>query len=109
MSQTDETQPATGSVAELEAVQARMAEIKAQVSEELIRDWPSPWKAEAMVAAKVTGRLGGNKEFQGLLKRKRELQESLDMPDAPRQLEDAVDPMGSYANRLSKGEDPGMK
>lgn len=109
MSDTDETQAATGDAAELEALQARMAEIKTQVTEELIRDWPSPWRNESMTNAKVGGRLGGNKEFQGLLRRRRELQETLGVADAPRQLEDAVDPMGSYANRLARDEDPGMK
>lgn len=98
MSETDQSQPASAD--DLAATEERMAQIKAQVTEELIRDWPSPWKNDAMVNAKVSGRLGGNKEFQALLAKRRVLQGQLGVAPAARQMEDAVDPMGGYANQL---------
>jgi hypothetical protein len=83
-------------------IQDRMAEIKALVTEELIRDWPSPWRNEAMTAAKVSGRLSSHKEYQSLLSRLRELQKELGVTAKPRETEEAEDPMGSYAMKLAR-------
>lgn len=86
---------------ELDAINARMAEIKETVTSELIRDWPSPWKNDAMVNAKVTGRLGSNKHFQVLLARRRELDAELGIQEPTRESETAQDPMGSYASKIA--------
>ncbi|MGQ0678887.1 MAG: hypothetical protein ACT4OM_04385 [Actinomycetota bacterium] len=100
-----ESAPAAGDPAgELSAVGARMAEIKAFVTEELIRDWPSPWRNEAMTNAKVGGRLGGNKEFQGLLARKRELEKELGVVYEARKMEQSEDPMGAYVTKAAEAE-----
>ena len=87
---------------ELADIEARMAEIKAQTTEELIRDWPSPWRNEAMTGAKVTGRLSSNKEYQTMLARLRKLQGKLGVVAKPRETEEAQDPMGSYAMKLAR-------
>jgi hypothetical protein len=103
MSETDESQPgAGGGAAELEALQARMAEIKAEVTEELIRDWPSVWRNDEMTNAKVTGRLSSHKEYQTLLARQRVLQKELGVQAAPREVDEAQDPMGAYSIKLAK-------
>lgn len=86
---------------ELDAVKTRMAEIKEIVTSELIRDWPSPWKNESMVNAKVTGRLSSNRHFQVLLARCRELEAELGIRDPSRESETAQDPMGSYASKIA--------
>ncbi len=103
MAETEETHSETASLEqELQEAEARMAEIKANVTEELIRDWPSPWRNEAMTGAKVTGRLSSHKEYQSLLQRTRELQRELGVTAKPRETEEAEDPMGSYAMKLAK-------
>lgn len=89
---------------ELEAINARMAQIKEEVTADLLATWPSPWKNESMVGAKVTGRLGSHKFFQVLLARRRELDEMLGKDSSmARPMEDAAeDPMGSYAIKIAK-------
>jgi hypothetical protein len=78
---------------ELEAINARMNQIKEEVTADLLATWPSPWKNESMVNAKVGGRLGSHKHFQLLLQRRRELDEV------------GEDPMQAYANKLARGEE----
>lgn len=95
----------SGPEEELEAITARMNQIREEVKAELLATWPSPWQNEAMVGAKVTGRLGSHKAFQILLSRKRELEEELGTDTVPRHMEDAEDPMGSYAMKIARGED----
>lgn len=93
----------SGPEEELKAIIARMDEIREQQTADLLSSWPSPWKNEAMVGAKVTGRLGSHKAFQVLLQRKRELEEDLGVSEVPeREMEDAEDPMGSYAINIAK-------
>lgn len=92
----------SGPEEELEAIIAKMHEIREAVQADLLANWPSPWKGEDMVQAKVTGRLGSHKAFQVLLVRRRELEATLGVTSAPRQMDDAEDPMGSYAIKLAK-------
>ncbi len=93
----------SGPEEELEAIVARMDQLREQATADLLASWPSPWKNESMVNAKVTGRLGSNKAFQILLQRRRELEEQLGtFTPAPRDMEDAEDPMGSYASKIAK-------
>lgn len=94
-----------GPAEELAAVNARMAEIKEEVTADLLATWPSPWKNESMVAAKVGGRLGSHKAFQLLLQRRRELDEELGTDSTPQQIDNGEDPMQSYANKLARGEE----
>lgn len=95
----------SGPEEELEAIDAKMAEIKQAVTDELVRDWPSPWKSENMVGAKVTGRLSSHKPYQTLLARRRELEEQLGVVVGARQAEEAQDPMGSYAAKIRKSRE----
>ncbi|MEX2587460.1 MAG: hypothetical protein WD602_05630 [Actinomycetota bacterium] len=95
----------SGPEEEREAINAKMAEIKEAVTEELIRDWPSPWKSENMVGAKVTGRLSSHKAYQTLMARRRELDAQLGIVGAARQAEEAQDPMGSYAAKIRKSRE----
>lgn len=99
----------SGPEEELEAIDAKMAEIKKDVTEELVRDWPSPWKGEAMVGAKVTGRLSAHKAYQTLLARRRELEAQLGVSTGGRQTEEAQDPMGSYAAKIRKSKEAGAE
>lgn len=92
----------SGPQEELEAVTARMDKIREEVTADLLATWPSPWQNEAMVGAKVTGRLGSHKAFQILLARKRELENQLGVKSGPRAVEDAEDPMGSYASKIAR-------
>jgi hypothetical protein len=62
---------------EMASLQERMDEIREWVTEELLDTWPSPWKNDSMVKAKVTGRLGSNKEFQAMLAALREAEAKL--------------------------------
>ena len=103
MSETDASNADRAALQEeLAQVASRMSEIKEAVKEELIRDWPSPWRNEGMTNAKVTGRLGSHKEYRVLLTRQRELEEALGIVAGPRIIEEAEDPMGSYAIKLAK-------
>lgn len=95
----------SGPEEELEAISTRMNQIREEVTADLLATWPSPWKNEAMVGAKVTGRLGSHKAFQILLSRKRELEEELGTDTGPTHMEDAEDPMGSYAMKIARGQD----
>ena len=95
----------SGPEEELAAISARMNQIREEVTADLLATWPSPWKNEAMVGAKVTGRLGSHKFFQILLARKRELEEELGTETGPTEFEDAEDPMGSYAMKIARGQD----
>jgi hypothetical protein len=90
---------------ELEAINARMNQIKEEVTADLLATWPSPWKNESMVNAKVGGRLGSHKHFQLLLQRRRELDEQLGTDSAPAPVEVGEDPMQAYANKLARGEE----
>lgn len=112
MSETEATEPEapeksvseqlgfSGPEEELEAMRAKMSEIKQVVTDELIREWPSPWKSENMVNAKVTGRLSSHKAYQTLLARTRELEAQLGIVGGARVAEEAQDPMGSYAAKI---------
>jgi len=103
MSETDESNTDRAALQEeLAQLQARMEELKIAVTEELIRDWPSPWRNEGMTNAKVTGRLSSNKEYRELLTRQREIEATLGIVAGPRKIEEAEDPMGSYAIKLAK-------
>lgn len=95
----------SGPEEELAAINNRMAEIKAEVTADLLASWPSPWKNDSMVNAKVGGRLGSHKAFQLLLQRRRELDELLGTDSAPPPMEDGEDPMQAYANKMARGED----
>jgi hypothetical protein len=90
---------------ELDAINARMNQIKEEVTADLLATWPSPWKNESMVSAKVGGRLGSHKHFQLLLQRRRELDEQLGTDSAPAPVEVGEDPMQAYANKLARGEE----
>lgn len=90
---------------ELEAINARMDQIKEEVTADLLASWPSPWKNESMVNAKVGGRLGSHKHFQLLLQRRRELDEQLGTDSASAPVEVGEDPMQAYANKLARGEE----
>jgi len=90
---------------ELEAINSRMAQIKEEVTADLLATWPSPWKNDSMVNAKVSGRLGSHKHFQLLLQRRRELDDQLGTDSAPAQVEAGEDPMQAYANKLARGEE----
>lgn len=103
MSETDESNTDRGALQEeLAQVASRMEELKVAVTEELIRDWPSPWRNEGMTNAKVTGRLSSNKEYRVLLTRQRELEAVLGIVAGPRKIEEAEDPMGAYAIKQAK-------
>ncbi len=99
----------TGPEEELEAINARMLQIKEEVTADLLATWPSPWKNESMVSAKVTGRLGSHKSFQVLLARRRELDEQLGTDSGPRANDDAQDPMGSYAIKIARDREAAKK
>ena len=60
-----------------------LAPTMTEVTADLLATWPSPWKNESMVNAKVGGRLGSHKHFQLLLQRRRELDEQLGTDSAP--------------------------
>jgi hypothetical protein len=90
---------------ELEAINARMDQIKEEVTADLLATWPSPWKNESMVNAKVGGRLGSHKHFQLLLQRRRELDEQLGTDSTSAPVEVGEDPMQAYANKLARGEE----
>jgi hypothetical protein len=90
---------------ELAAINARMDQLKEEVTADLLASWPSPWKNEAMVGAKVSGRLGSNKAFQVLLARRRELDEELGTDSSSKPVDPGEDPMQSYANKLARGEE----
>jgi hypothetical protein len=90
---------------ELEAINARMDQIKEEVTADLLASWPSPWKNESMVNAKVGGRLGSHKHFQLLLQRRRELDEQLGTDSTTAPVEVGEDPMQAYANKLARGEE----
>lgn len=90
---------------ELEAINARMDQIKEEVTADLLATWPSPWKNESMVNAKVGGRLGSHKHFQLLLQRRRELDEQLGTDSTTAPVEVGEDPMQAYANKLARGEE----
>lgn len=94
---------------ELAAIIARMDQLKEEVTADLLATWPSPWKNESMVSAKVSGRLGSHKAFQVLLARRRELEEQLGTENAPRAVEDAEDPMGSYAINIARQREAAKK
>ena len=84
---------------ELAKIEARMAEIKETTLEELIRDWPSPWRNEAMTNAKVTGRLGGNRSTRPCWPRPVALRGLRKLGSRnPDEYEQSEDPMGSYAD-----------
>lgn len=87
---------------ELAAITARMDQIKEEVTADLLATWPSPWKNDSMVNAKVSGRLGSNKAFQVLLARRRELDEELGADSYDRGIDDAEDPMGAYSIQVAK-------
>lgn len=87
---------------ELAAITARMDQIKEEVTADLLATWPSPWKNDSMVNAKVSGRLGSNKAFQVLLARRRELDEELGADSYDRGTDDAQDPMGAYSIQVAK-------
>lgn len=95
----------SGPEEELAAINARMNQIKEEVTADLLASWPSPWKNESMVNAKVSGRLGSNKAFQVLLARRRELDEELGTDSAPKPIDTGEDPMQAYANKLARGEE----
>lgn len=99
----------SGPEEELQAIKVKMSEIKQAVTDELIRDWPSPWKSENMVGAKVTGRLSSHAPYQTLLARQRELEAQLGTVPGPRQVEEAQDPMGSYAAKIRKSREEGAE
>lgn len=90
---------------ELAAINTRMAQIKEEVTADLLATWPSPWKNDAMVSAKVGGRLGSHKHFQLLLQRRRELDEQLGTDSSSPPVEVGEDPMQAYANKLARGEE----
>lgn len=87
---------------ELAAISARMDQIKEEVTADLLATWPSPWKNDSMVNAKVSGRLGSNKAFQVLLARRRELDEELGADSYSRETDEAQDPMGAYSIQAAK-------
>lgn len=95
----------SGPEEELEAINARMNQIKEEVTADLLAAWPSPWKNEAMVSAKVGGRLGSHKAFQLLLQRRRELDEELGTDSTFAPIDTGEDPMQAYANKLARGEE----
>ncbi|MEX0790460.1 MAG: hypothetical protein WD178_06750 [Actinomycetota bacterium] len=95
----------SGPAEELAAINARMDQIKEEVTADLLATWPSPWKNESMVSAKVGGRLGSHKAFQLLLQRRRELDEELGTDSTSKPIESAEDPMQSYANKMARGEE----
>ena len=102
MPETDEKSDRAALEEELAQIEDRMGQIKAETTEELIRDWPSPWRNEAMTQAKVSGRLSAHKEYQTLLVRQRKLNSVLGVTPKPRGSDEAQDPMGSYAMKLAK-------
>ena len=116
---TEEEEQAEGSVSEqlgfsgpeeeLAAINARMGQIKEEVTADLLATWPSPWKNESMVNAKVSGRLGSHKFFQVLLARRRELDELLGTDAGPKDVDDAQDPMGSYAIKIARDREAAEK
>ena len=99
----------SGPEEELAAINARMAQIKEEVTADLLATWPSPWKNESMVNAKVSGRLGSHKFFQVLLARRRELDEMLGTESGPKPPDEAEDPMGSYAIKIAKDRNAAEK
>lgn len=102
MADTDQEREGAELEDELTETEKRMAQIKAETTEELIRDWPSPWRNDAMTSAKVSGRLSSNKEYQVLLHRQRQLREILGVAPKQRENDEAQDPMGSYAMKIAK-------
>lgn len=67
---------------EIADLRRRMDEIKAEVAEDLEKNWPSPWRGEQAMNAKVSSRLSGNTDYQSLLAdlRKAEAREA-ELPD----------------------------
>ncbi len=52
---------------EIAGLRRRMDEIKAEVTEDLEKNWPSPWRGGDAVNAKVSARLSGHTDYQSLL------------------------------------------
>jgi hypothetical protein len=59
---------------ELDAVCLQLDVVRRTVALEVESTWTSPWKSPDTVDAKVRARLAGNKEYQALRARKRELE-----------------------------------
>jgi len=60
--------------AELEAVRAELDALRRTVAADVDSTWTSAWKSPDTVDAKVRARLAGNKEYQALRVRIRELE-----------------------------------
>ena len=62
---------------ELAKLRERMAVIKQEVTDEVNRNWVSPWRTPATFTLKVKTRLTGNEEYRSLQNRVRDAQASL--------------------------------
>ncbi|HZS21290.1 MAG: hypothetical protein JO296_01690 [Pseudonocardiales bacterium] len=62
---------------EVTKLRERMAVIKQEATDEVNRNWVSPWRTPAMFELKVKTRLTGNEEYRSLQNRVRDAQASL--------------------------------
>jgi hypothetical protein len=57
---------------EIAELQRQMDQMRGEMREKLLAEWPSPWKNDQIVNTKVTGRLAENKEYKALILKIRE-------------------------------------
>jgi hypothetical protein len=62
---------------EVTKLRERMAVIKQEITDEVNRNWVSPWRTPAMFELKVKTRLTGHQEYRSLQNRVRDAQASL--------------------------------
>ncbi len=63
---------------ELAGLEQQMTDMKERMKEKLLKEWPSPWQNEQIVATKVKGRLTEDKDYKALVLKTRETQARID-------------------------------
>lgn len=95
---------------ELAGLEQQMTEMKERMKEKLLKEWPSPWQNEQIVATKVKGRLTEDKDYKALVLKTRETQTRIDDLEAQlRALQPGGDKTLGAPNPKSQGYMPSSK
>lgn len=79
-------------VAQIKALNDRLAALRAEIEADILAHWTSPWKGPDMVATKVDARMAMHPDFRSMTVQVRELE----------QVRARLDPGGSHAQAASR-------
>lgn len=95
---------------ELAGLDQQMTDMKERMKEKLLKEWPSPWQNEQIVATKVKGRLTEDKDYKALVLKTRETQARIDDLEAQlRALQPGGDSTLGAPNPKSHGYMPSIE